>query len=92
MPPKSPPGQHALPLDPSSMTRRRQRIGAERLELPLAETLAPRKIAGAAEAVRTFSATPLARIAQLLRQRREDHGRDKIYALHAPGVECIAGP
>jgi len=41
MPPKSPPGQHALPLDPSSMTRRRQRIGAERLELPLAETLAP---------------------------------------------------
>jgi IS5 family transposase len=32
--------QHALPLDRSSMTRWRQRIGAERLELLLAETLA----------------------------------------------------
>jgi IS5 family transposase len=180
--------QHALPLDRSSMTRWRQRIGAERLELLLAETLAAaqragaaepkhfarvsidttvqpkavthptdsklllrgveilgrlarqhgvalrqsyarvstrarrevakllhrgrhreaerlvrrmrswlgrlarditRKIAGAAEPVCSAFATPLARIAQLLRQRREDRGRDKIYALHAPEVECI---
>jgi IS5 family transposase len=51
-----------------------------------------RKIAGAAEAVHAAFATPLARIAQLLRQRREDRGREKIYALHAPEVECIAGP
>jgi IS5 family transposase len=51
-----------------------------------------RKIAGAAEAVRAAFATPLERIAQLLRQRRDDRGRDKIYALHAPEVECIAGP
>jgi IS5 family transposase len=51
-----------------------------------------RKIAGAAEAVRAAFATPLARIAQLLRQRRDDRGREKIYALHAPEVECIAGP
>jgi IS5 family transposase len=183
--------QHALPLDRSSMTRWRQRIGAERLELLLAETLAAaqragaaepkhfarvtvdttvqpkavthptdskllhrgveilgrlarrhsialrqsytrvsararrevaklihrgrhreaervvrrmrtwlgrlarditRKIAGAAEAVRAAFATPLARIAQLLRQRRDDRGREKIYALHAPEVECIAAP
>jgi transposase, IS5 family len=48
-----------------------------------------RKIAGAAEAVRATFATPLDRIAQLLRQRREDRGREKIYALHAPEVECI---
>ncbi|MGK7871623.1 IS5 family transposase [Falsiroseomonas sp. E2-1-a20] len=180
--------QHALPLDRSSMTRWRKRIGAERLELLLAETLAAarragaaepkhfervtidttvqpkavthptdsklihrgveilgrlarrhgvalrqsytrvstrarrevaklihrgrhreaervvrrmrtwlgrlardvaRKIAGAAAAVRAAFATPLERIVQLLRQRREDRGRDKIYALHAPEVECI---
>jgi IS5 family transposase len=42
--------------------------------------------------MRTAFATPLARSAQLLRQRREDRGREKIYALHAPEVECIAGP
>jgi transposase, IS5 family len=48
-----------------------------------------RKIAGAAEAVRAAFATPLERIAQLLRQRREDRGRENIYALHAPEVECI---
>ena len=41
--------QHALPLDRSSMTRWRQRIGAERLELLLAETLATAEHAGAAE-------------------------------------------
>jgi hypothetical protein len=40
--------QHALPLDRSSMTRWRQRIGAERLELLLAETLAAAQRAGAA--------------------------------------------
>jgi IS5 family transposase len=39
--------------------------------------------------VRAAFATPLERIAQLLRQRREDRGREKIYALHAPEVECI---
>ena len=48
-----------------------------------------RKIAGAAETVRAAFATPLERIAQLLRQRRDDRGREKIYALHAPEVECI---
>jgi IS5 family transposase len=41
--------QHALALDRSSMTRWRQRIGAERLELLLAETLATAQRAGAAE-------------------------------------------
>ena len=34
-------------------------------------------------------AAPLELIARLLRQRREDRGRDKLYALHAPEVECI---
>jgi len=180
--------QHALPLDRSSMTRWRKRIGAERLELLLAETLVAaqragaaepkhfervtidatvqpkavthptdsqlihrgveilgrlarrhgvalrqsytrvstqarrevaklihrgrhreaerkvsrmrtwlgrlardiaRKIAGAAEAVRATFATPLERIARLLRQRRDDRGRERIYALYAPEVECI---
>jgi len=180
--------QHALPLDRSSMTRWRKRIGAEQLELLLAETLAAaqragaagpkhfervtidttvqpkavthptdskllhrgveilgrlarqhgivlrqsytrlstharrevarlihrgrhreaerkvsrmrtwlgrltrdiaRKIAGAAAAVRAAFATPIERIARLLRQRRDDRGREKIYALHAPEVECI---
>jgi transposase, IS5 family len=179
--------RHALPLDRSSMTRWRQRIGAERLELLLAETLAAaqrggaveekhlrrvtidttvqpkavthptdskllqrgieilarlarrhgirlrqsylrvakkarreaarlihsgrrrqaerqvrqlrtwlgrlfrdigRKIAGDAETKAAF-AGPLGLIARLLRQRREDRGRDKLYSLHAPEVECI---
>jgi hypothetical protein len=40
--------QHALSRDRSSMTRWRQRIGAERLELLLAETLAAAQRAGAA--------------------------------------------
>jgi IS5 family transposase len=31
----------------------------------------------------------MALIGRLLRQRREDRGRDKLYALHAPEVECI---
>ena len=39
--------------------------------------------------MRTAFATPLERITQLLRQRREDRRREKIYALHAPEVECI---
>ena len=180
--------RHALPLDRSSMTRWRQRIGAERLELLLAETLAAaqragaaepkhlervtvdttvqpkavthptdskllhrgieilarlarrhgialrqsfarvstrarreaaklihrgrhreaervvrrmrtwlgrlardiaRKIAGAAGTARAAFATPLDRIARLPRQRRDDRGREKTYALHAPEVECI---
>jgi IS5 family transposase len=41
--------QHVLPLDRSSMTRWRKRIGPKRLELPLAETLATAQRAGAAE-------------------------------------------
>ena len=180
--------RHALPLDRSSMTRWRQRIGAERLGLLLAETLAAaqrggaveekhlrrvtidttvqpkavthptdskllqrgieilarlarrhgirlrqsylrvakrarreaarlihsgrrrqaerqvrqlrtwlgrlardigRKIAGNA-ALKAAFAGPLGLIARLLRQRREDRGRDKLYSLHAPEVECIA--
>jgi IS5 family transposase len=179
--------RHALPLDRSSMTRWRQRIGAERLELLLAETLAAaqrggaveekhlrrvtidttvqpkavthptdskllqrgieilarlarrhgirlrqsylrvakkarreaarlihsgrrrqaerqvrqlrtwlgrlfrdigRKIAGDAETKAAF-AGPLGLVARLLRQRREDRGRDKLYSLHAPEVERI---
>ncbi len=179
--------QHALPLDRSSMTRWRQRIGPERLELLLAESLAAgqrggaveekhlrrvtidttvqpkavthptdskllhrgieilvrlarghgirlrqsylrvakrakreaakliysgrprqaerqvrqlrtwlgrlfrdiaRKIAGTPAAKAAF-ARPLGLIARLLRQRREDRGRDKLYSLHAPEVECI---
>lgn len=179
--------QHALPLDRSSMTRWRQRIGAERLELLLAESLAAarrggaveerhlrrvtidtavqpkavthptdskllhrgieilarlarrhgirlrqsylrvarrarreaaklihsgrprqaerrvrqlrtwlgrlfrgigRKTAGDAE-TKAILAGPLGLIARLLRQRRDDRGRDKLYSLHAPGVECI---
>src|SRR5215212_7633213 len=179
--------QHALPLDRSSMTRWRRRIGPERLELLLAESLAAaqrggaveekhlrrvtidttvqpkavthptdskllqrgieilarlarrhgirlrqsylrvakrakreagklihsgrprqaerqvrrlrtwlgrlfrdigRKIAGDEQAEAAF-AGPLGLIARLLRQRREDRGRDKLYSLHAPEVECI---
>ena len=41
--------QHALPLDRSSMTRWRQRIGAERLEVLLAESLAAAQRGGAVE-------------------------------------------
>ena len=41
--------QHALPLDRSSMTRWRQRIGPERLELLLAESLAAAQRGGAVE-------------------------------------------
>ncbi len=47
-----------------------------------------RKIAGNAPAKAAF-AGPLALVARLLRQRREDRGRDKLYSLHAPEVECI---
>jgi IS5 family transposase len=47
-----------------------------------------RKIAGNPAAQAAFS-EPLARIARLLRQRREDRGRDKLYSPHAPEVECI---
>jgi IS5 family transposase len=48
-----------------------------------------RKTAGAAEEVRAAFAAPLGLVGRLLRQRREDRGRGKIYALHAPEVECI---
>src|SRR4051812_39334825 len=41
--------QHALPLDRSSLTRWRQRIGAERLEVLLAESLAAARRGGAVE-------------------------------------------
>ena len=158
--------QHALPLDRSSLSRWRKRIGPERLELLLAETLATAQRAGAAEPkhfervtidttvqpkavthptdskllhrgveilgrlarrhgiaprqsyrrVSTRARREVARlihrgrhreaerlvrrmrtwlgrlardIARLLRQRREDRGRDKLYSLHAPEVECI---
>ena len=47
-----------------------------------------RKVAGKA-AVQAALAAPLGLIARLLRQRREDRGRDKLYSLHAPEVECI---
>ncbi|HET6520601.1 MAG TPA: IS5 family transposase [Geminicoccaceae bacterium] len=47
-----------------------------------------RKIAGNA-AISTTLAGPLGLIARLLRQRREDRGRDKLYSLHAPEAECI---
>lgn len=48
-----------------------------------------RKMAGAAASVQAAFAAPLDLIARLLRQRREDRGREKVYALHAPEVECI---
>ena len=48
--------QHALPLDRSSMTRWRQRIGAERLELLLAESLAAARRGAAARSRRSTSA------------------------------------
>jgi IS5 family transposase len=48
-----------------------------------------RKIAGNAEVKAAFVA-PLGLISRLLRQRREHRGRDKLYALHAPEVECIS--
>ncbi|HET7837503.1 MAG TPA: IS5 family transposase [Variovorax sp.] len=47
-----------------------------------------RKIAGKASAEAAL-AGPLGLVARLLRQRREDRGRDKLYSLHAPEVECI---
>jgi IS5 family transposase len=47
-----------------------------------------RKVAGKA-AMQAALAGPLGLIARLLRQRREDRGRDKLYSLHAPEVECI---
>jgi IS5 family transposase len=179
--------QHALPLDRSSTTRWRQRIGPERLELLLAESLAAARRVGAVEekhfrritidttvqpkavthptdskllqrgieilvrlarrqgirlrqsylrvarrakreaakliysgrprhaerqvrqlrtwlgrlfrdiarkiagnlAAKVAFARPLGLIGRLLRQRREDRGRDKLYSLHAPEVECI---
>jgi transposase, IS5 family len=179
--------QHALPLDRSSMTRWRQRIGAARMEALLAESLAAARRGGAGEdkhlrrltvdttvmpkavthptdskllhrgiewlarlarrhgvtlrqsylrvakrakreaakliysgrprqaerqvrrlrtwlgrlardiarkvaadpAIQAIFARPLALIGRLLRQRREDRGRGKLYSLHAPEVECI---
>jgi len=48
-----------------------------------------RKVAGAPQTVRTVFAGPLGLVARLLRQRREDRGRDKLHSLHAPEVECI---
>ena len=47
-----------------------------------------RKIAGDAPAKAAFAGPP-GLIARPLRQRREDRGRDKLYSLHAPEVECI---
>jgi IS5 family transposase len=48
-----------------------------------------RRIVGAAGTVQAAFAAPLDRVAHLLRQRRSDRGRDKLYSLHAPEVECI---
>ncbi len=49
-----------------------------------------RRTADATEAVRAAFAAPLATVGRLLlRQRREDRGRDRLYSLHAPEVECI---
>lgn len=39
--------------------------------------------------VRSAFAGPLERFAQLQRQRRKDRDCLRIYALHAPEVECI---
>ena len=47
-----------------------------------------RKIVGDTASEAAFS-EPLALTARLLRQRREDRGRGKLYSLHAPEVECI---
>jgi len=47
-----------------------------------------RKIAGNV-AIQAALAEPLGLVARLLRQRREHRGRDKLYSLHAPEVECI---
>ena len=47
-----------------------------------------RKIAGDAATEAAF-AGPLGLVARLLRQRREDRGRDKLHSPHAPEAECI---
>jgi IS5 family transposase len=47
-----------------------------------------RKVAANAAAKTAFAGS-LRLITRLLRQRREDRGRDKLYSLHAPEVECI---
>lgn len=74
--------RHKLPLDRSSMTRWRSRIGPDKLELLLAETLRV--------AMETRAMLPQAceRVAKILTQKAGD--TDKLYALHAPEVECIA--
>ena len=46
-----------------------------------------RKIAGDGQAMAAFAGRSTS--SRLLRQRREDRGRDKLYALHAPEVERI---
>ena len=48
------------------------------------------KIAGNPAAKVAFAGA-LGLITRLLRQRREDRGRDKLYSLHAPQFECING-
>lgn len=47
-----------------------------------------RKIAGDAQTAAACAPT-LDLVGRLLRQRREDRGRAKLYSLHAPEVECI---
>jgi len=66
--------RHDLPCDPSSLVRWRQRIGEAGCEW-LAQSIA------AAAKGRV--------IAQRLYEQRRD-SRNKLYALHAPEVECIA--
>lgn len=47
-----------------------------------------RKLPGQSVAVQDRFAEPLARVARLLAQQRQD--KNKLYSLHAPEVECIA--
>lgn len=101
---------HHLPFERSSLTRWRQRLGAEQLAALMAGRYAHakqfkrhnrelkflrtrlirdirRKIDGD-EALEAAFATPLSRAAQVRHQRQRQRG-PKLYALHAPEVECI---
>jgi IS5 family transposase len=73
--------QHALPFDRSSMTRWRSRIGPGDLEALLAETIT------VAVKTKAVSHRQLERAEKILGQQASD--KNKLYALHAPEVECI---
>ena len=66
--------QHRLPIDPSSMTRWRQRIGEEGVEWMLTQTIEAGKCAGV--------------VNRLLAQKPKD--KKKLYSLHEPAVDCIS--